>query len=108
MCSGEMKNEIYAEWKKLKNADQIKYERMIIYLSPTYTDELLTECIDFKNKAENDFVFRVFKDPNVSTIINECFQNIYHNKVKDGVRRPRPVGSGTSKLTGASEDYFIT
>ena len=83
---------------------------MIIYLKD-FTEEQETESIKFKDDVETDFVFRVYKDHNVSSIINECFSNTYHNKVKDGPRRPggheKPLPVNSRDITGG-RNSFIT
>ena len=104
MSSGELKKEVYDGRQKLKPADRNKFERMIIYLKNIDQE---AECIAFKadvETVESDFVFRVYKDYNVSSCINECFSNTYHNKVKDGPRRPNPVSS--HDLTGGGNSFI--
>ena len=72
----------------------------IYYFSSDKTNqEEKKACVNFQ-KDMPEFVFGVFNSANISIKINECFSLIYHEKVKDGPRRPRPVSKKSSQKTG--------
>ena len=65
---------------------------MLIYLLDYENDEaLMNECEDFKNQLIDegeDIVFNVYNSYSLATQLNEMYQKVYHDKVKDGERRP--------------------
>jgi hypothetical protein len=70
---------------------------LIYYFSSDKTNkDEKKACLDFQ-KDYPEFVFGVFNTSNISIKINECFSLIYHEKVKDGPRRPRPVTKDSRK-----------
>ena len=78
---------------------------MIIYLLDYENDkELIKECEDFKKQLDDegeDLVFQVYKSYTLATQLNEMYQKVYHDKVKDGERRPVIV---STKVGG--QNYF--
>jgi hypothetical protein len=72
---------------------------LIYYFSSDKTNEKEKKaCVAFQ-KDYPEFVFGVFNSPNISIKINECFSLIYHEKVKDGPRRPS-LAAKNSRKTG--------
>lgn len=67
---------------------------------------MLDECIKFKDNTDPEFVFRVYKEHQISRIINECFSDIYHNRVKDGPRRPGMTTGGVYILTSPVDNII--